>query len=208
MSNLIPIVVEQTQRGERAYDIFSRLLKERIIFIGSQIDDDIANLIIAQLLFLESEDPDKEINIYLNTPGGVITAGMAIYDTMRFIQAPISTLCMGQAASMGALLLAAGERGKRFALPNSRIIIHQPIGGVQGQATDINIHAREIIRVRQELNRILSELTGQELSRIERDTERDFIMNSPEAREYGIIDEVVEKRKSIRTAPEGEGGKD
>lgn len=194
-NTLIPIVIEQTHRGERAYDIFSRLLKDRIIFIGTPIDDDIANLIIAQFLFLESEDPDKEINVYVNSPGGVISAGLAIYDTMRFIQCPISTLCMGQAASMGALLLAAGNFGKRFALPNSRIIIHQPIGGVQGQASDISIHAKEILRIRQELNQILAFHTKQDLARIERDTERDFIMTAAEAKEYGIIDEVMEKRK-------------
>jgi len=205
-STLIPIVIEQTHRGERAYDIYSRLLKDRIIFIGTSIDDDIANLIIAQFLFLESEDPDKEINVYVNSPGGVISAGLAIYDTMRFIQCPISTLCMGQAASMGALLLAAGNAGKRFALPNSRIIIHQPIGGVQGQATDISIHAKEIIRIREDLNRILAFHTKQDPARIERDTERDFIMTSQEAKEYGIIDEVIAKRKSVR-ALKPEAGK-
>jgi ATP-dependent Clp protease protease subunit len=198
-NTLIPIVIEQTHRGERAYDIYSRLLKDRIIFIGTPIDDDVANLIIAQFLFLESEDPDKEINVYVNSPGGVISAGLAIYDTMRFIQCPISTLCMGQAASMGALLLAAGNAGKRFALPNSRIIIHQPIGGVQGQASDISIHAKEILRIREELNRILAFHTRQDLARIERDTERDFIMTAAEAKEYGIIDEVIEKRKPVRT---------
>ena len=198
-NTLIPIVIEQTHRGERAYDIYSRLLKDRIIFIGTPIDDDVANLIIAQFLFLESEDPDKEINVYVNSPGGVISAGLAIYDTMRFIQCPISTLCMGQAASMGALLLAAGNAGKRFALPNSRIIIHQPIGGVQGQASDISIHAKEILRIREELNRILAFHTRQDLARIERDTERDFIMTAAEAKEYGIIDEVIEKRKPART---------
>ena len=198
-NTLIPIVIEQTHRGERAYDIYSRLLKDRIIFIGTPIDDDVANLIIAQFLFLESEDPDKEINVYVNSPGGVISAGLAIYDTMRFIQCPISTLCMGQAASMGALLLAAGNAGKRFALPNSRIIIHQPIGGVQGQASDISIHAKEILRIREELNRILAFHTQQDLARIERDTERDFIMTAAEAKEYGIIDEVIEKRKPART---------
>ena len=198
-NTLIPIVIEQTHRGERAYDIYSRLLKDRIIFIGTPIDDDVANLIIAQFLFLESEDPDKEINVYVNSPGGVISAGLAIYDTMRFIQCPISTLCMGQAASMGALLLAAGNAGKRFALPNSRIIIHQPIGGVQGQATDISIHAKEILRIREELNQILAFHTKQDLARIERDTERDFIMTAAEAKEYGIIDEVIEKRKPART---------
>lgn len=206
MANLIPIVVEQSHRGERAYDIYSRLLKERIIFIGTPIDDNISNLIIAQLLFLESEDPDKSISLYINTPGGVISAGLAIYDTMRFIQPPISTLCMGQAASMGALLLAAGDRGKRFALPNARIVIHQPIGGVQGQATDISIHANEIIRIRKELNQILAELTGQDISRVEKDTERDFIMNSHEAKTYGIIDEVIEKRTPPQMAKAAEGG--
>ena len=194
MSNLVPIVVEQTHRGERAYDIFSRLLKERIIFIGTPIDDVIANLIIAQLLFLEAEDPDKEIHIYLNSPGGVITSGMAIYDTMQYVKCPISTLCMGQAASMGAVLLAAGNKGKRFALPNSRIMIHQPLGGFQGQATDIEIHAREILRMRQDLNKILAFHSGQKLEKLERDTERDFFMSAEEAKAYGLIDDVVTRK--------------
>lgn len=195
MSNLVPIVVEQTHRGERAFDIFSRLLKERIVFIGTPIDDYVANLIIAQLLFLDAEDPDKEIHLYLNSPGGVITAGMAIYDTMQYVKSPISTLCMGQAASMAAVLLAAGNKGRRFALPNSRIMIHQPLGGFQGQATDIEIHAKEILRMRQELNKILAHHTGQKVERIERDTERDFFMSAEEAKAYGLIDEVVTRNR-------------
>ena len=192
--NLIPMVVEQTSRGERAYDIYSRLLKDRIIFIGSSIGDEVSNLVIAQMLFLESEDPDKDINLYLNTPGGSVTAGFAIYDTMQYVKPPISTTCMGQGASMGALILAAGAKGKRYALPHSRILIHQPMGGFQGQATDIDIHAREILRMREELNQILAKHTGQPLDRLQEDTERDFFMTGDQAKEYGIIDEVVTKK--------------
>ncbi|OPY15288.1 MAG: ATP-dependent Clp protease proteolytic subunit [Syntrophus sp. PtaU1.Bin005] len=192
--NLIPMVVQQDGRGERAYDIYSRLLKDRIIFLGTPIDDEVANLIIAQLLFLESEDPDKEIFFYLNTPGGHISSGMAIYDTMQYIKPPVATVCVGQAASMGALLLAAGERGKRSALPHSRILIHQPLGGFQGQATDIDIQAKEILRLKDELSIILSDLTGQPLERIKTDTERDYYMTSRQAKEYGIIDEIILKR--------------
>ncbi|MDD4775228.1 MAG: ATP-dependent Clp endopeptidase proteolytic subunit ClpP [Syntrophomonas sp.] len=194
MSYLIPMVVEQTNRGERSYDIYSRLLKDRIIFLGSAIDDTVANLVIAQLLFLEAENPDKDINLYINSPGGSITAGMAIYDTMQLIKASVSTICVGMAASMGAFLLAAGEKGKRFALPNAEIMIHQPAGGTQGQATDIEIHARRILQMKDNLNHILAERTGQPLSRIQADTERDYFMSAPEAREYGIIDEVFAKR--------------
>jgi ATP-dependent Clp protease, protease subunit len=192
--SLIPMVVQQDGRGERAYDIYSRLLKDRIIFLGTPIDDEAANLIIAQLLFLESEDPDKDIFFYLNSPGGHISSGMAIYDTMRYIKPPVVTVCVGQAASMGALLLAAGEKGKRAALPHSRIMIHQPLGGFQGQATDIDIQAREILRLKDELNVILSNLTSQPLDKIQMDTERDYYMTTQQAREYGIIDEVFEKR--------------
>jgi len=191
---LIPIVIERDGRGERAYDIYSRLLKERIVFLGTPIDDDIANLVIAQLLFLESEDPDKDIHLYINSPGGVVTSGLAIYDTMQYIRPKISTLCMGQAASIAALLLAAGERGKRFALPHSRILIHQPMGGFQGQASDVDIQAREILRLRAELNQILVRHTHQPIDRIETDTDRDFFMNGLQAKEYGIIDEVVIQR--------------
>jgi len=191
---LIPIVVEQSSRGERAYDIYSRLLKDRIIFLGSAINDDVANLIIAQLLFLESEDPDKDIHFYINSPGGLVTAGLAIYDTMQYIKPPVSTLCMGQGASMGALLLAAGAKGKRFALPHARILIHQPLGGFQGQATDVEIQAREILRLRQELNEILARHTGQAIDKINRDTERDFYMSGLEAKEYGLVDEVISTR--------------
>ncbi|OPY12132.1 MAG: ATP-dependent Clp protease proteolytic subunit [Syntrophus sp. PtaB.Bin001] len=193
--NLIPMVVQQDGRGERAYDIYSRLLKDRIIFLGTAIDDDVANVIIAQLLFLESEDPDKEIFFYLNTPGGHISSGMAIYDTMHYIKPPVATVCVGQAASMGALLLAAGEKGKRSALPHSRILIHQPLGGFQGQATDIDIQAREILRLKNELNIILSDLTGQTLEKIQADTERDYYMTSQQAKEYGIIDVIIAERK-------------
>jgi len=188
---LIPMVVEQTTRGERAYDIYSRLLKDRIIFIGTPIDDYVANLIIAQLLFLEAEDPDKDIHLYLNSPGGLVTAGLAIYDTMQYVKPKISTLCMGQAASMAAVLLAAGEPGKRFALPHSRILIHQLMGGVQGQATDIAIHSREILRMKDEINRIIAHHSGQSLEKIEKDSERDFFMNGDQAKEYGLIDEVI-----------------
>ena len=192
--NLIPMVVEQSPRGERAYDIYSRLLKERIIFLGTPITDDIASLIIAQMLFLEAEDPDKDITFYVNSPGGVVTAGLAIYDTMRYVRCDIVTLCMGQAASMGAVLLAAGTKDKRYALPNSRILIHQPMGGFQGQATDIDIHAQEILRMRNDLNKILAQHTGQNIRKIKKDTERDFFMSAEEAKKYGIIDKVLEKR--------------
>lgn len=192
--NLIPMVVQQDSRGERAYDIYSRLLKDRIIFLGTAIDDEVANLIIAQLLFLESEDPDKEIFFYLNTPGGHISSGMAIYDTMQYIKPPVATVCVGQAASMGALLLAAGEKGKRTALPHSRILIHQPLGGFQGQATDIDIQAREILRLKEELSVILADLTNQPLEKIKADTERDYYMTSQQAKDYGIIDEIIIKR--------------
>lgn len=192
--NLIPVVVEQTSRGERAYDIYSRLLKDRIIFLGTPIDDYVANLIIAQLLFLEAEDPDKDIHLYLNSPGGLVTAGLAIYDTMQYIKPRISTLCMGQAASMAAVLLAAGEPGKRFALPHSRILIHQLMGGVQGQATDIAIHSKEILRMKDEINQILALHTRQPLDKIEKDSERDFFMNGEQAKEYGLIDEVIFKK--------------
>ncbi|MGA7279790.1 MAG: ATP-dependent Clp endopeptidase proteolytic subunit ClpP [Desulfocapsaceae bacterium] len=192
--NLVPMVVEQSPRGERAYDIFSRLLKERIIFLGTAVNDDIANLVIAQLLFLEAEDPDKDITFYINSPGGTVTSGMAIYDTMQFVKCDIATLCMGQAASMGALLLAAGAEGKRYALPNSRIMIHQPMGGFQGQATDIDIHAREILRIREDLNKILAKHTGRTIKKIATDTERDNFMSASEAKKYGIIDKVLVKR--------------
>jgi len=192
---LIPMVVEQTSRGERAYDIYSRLLKDRIIFIGTPIDAHVANLIIAQLLFLEAEDPDKDIHIYLNSPGGLVTAGLAIYDTMQYVKPRISTLCMGQAASMAAVLLAAGEPGKRFALPHSRILIHQLMGGVQGQATDIAIHSKEIMRMKDEINQILSNHCNQPLEKIEKDSERDFFMDGPQAKEYGLIDEVIFKKQ-------------
>ena len=188
---LVPMVVEQTPRGERAYDIFSRLLKERIIFLPSYIEDDMANLVIAQMLFLEAEDPDKDVYLYVNSPGGSVTAGMAIYDTMQYVKPAVSTICMGQAASMGALLLCAGAKGKRFALPHSRIMIHQPLAGVQGQATDIDIQAREILRIRDELNKILLNHTGQSLDRISKDTDRDFFMTAEQAKEYGIVDQVI-----------------
>jgi len=191
---LIPIVIERDGRGERAYDIYSRLLKERIIFLGSPIDDNVANIVVAQLLFLESEDPSKDIYMYINSPGGIITSGLAIYDTMQYIKPDVVTLCIGQAASMSAVLLAGGTKGKRFALPHSRILIHQPLGGVQGQATDINIQAREILRMRHEINTILTKHTGQPMDRIEEDTERDFYMTAQQALEYGIIDKIVEKR--------------
>jgi ATP-dependent Clp protease protease subunit len=192
--NLIPMVVEQSPRGERAYDIYSRLLKERIIFLGTPVNDEIASLIIAQILFLEAEDPDKDITFYVNSPGGVVTAGLAIYDTMRYVKCDIATLCMGQAASMGALLLAAGTTGKRYALPNSRILIHQPMGGYQGQATDIDIHAQEILRMRNDLNKILAFHTGQNIRKIKKDTERDYFMSAEEAKKYGLVDKVLEKR--------------
>ncbi len=191
---LIPMVVEQTNRGERAYDIYSRLLKDNIVFIGNAIDDNLSNVVIAQLLYLEAEDPEKDISVYINSPGGEVTAGLAIYDTMQFIRPDISTICIGQAASMAALLLSAGAPKKRFALPNSRVIIHQPMGGFQGQASDLDIHAREIIRIRGRLNEILQSHSGQTLERIERDTDRDFIMSAPSAKEYGIIDQVISRR--------------
>jgi len=192
---LVPIVVEQTERGERAYDIYSRLLKERIIFLGAPITDEIANIVIAQLLFLEAESSDREISIYINNPGGIVTSGLAIVDTMRFIKSPIATYCLGQAASMAAIILACGTKGKRKALPNARIMIHQPLGGVQGQATDIGIQAKEILRIRKRLNEILAEVTGQKLEKIEADTERDYFMTADEAKKYGIIDEVIKTRK-------------
>ena len=185
------MVIEQTGKGERSYDIYSRLLKERIIFLHDAIDDNIANLIISQLLFLEAEANDRDIYLYINSPGGVVTSGMAIYDTMQFITSPVSTICMGQAASMGAFLLSAGKKGKRFALPNSRIMIHQPLGGAQGQATDIEIQTKEILRIKRQLNQILSEVTGQKLSKIENDTDRDFFMSGSEAKEYGLIDDII-----------------
>jgi len=193
----IPYVIEQTGRGERVYDIYSRLLKDRIIFIGSPIDDHVANLVIAQLLFLEAEDPDKDIYIYINSPGGVVSAGLAIYDTMQYIKPDVSTICVGMAASMAAILLAAGTKGKRYALPHSRIMIHQPMGGVQGQATDIEIHAREIIKLKNMLNQILSKHTGQPIEKIEKDTDRNFFMSPEEAKDYGIIDEVIASRKEM-----------
>ena len=200
---LIPMVVEQTARGERAFDIFSRLLKERIIFLPTHIEDEIANLVIAQMLFLEAEDPDKDMHLYINSPGGSVTAGMAIYDTMLYVKPAISTICMGQAASMAALLLAAGTKGKRFALPHARILIHQPLGGVQGQATDIDIQAREILRMREELNRILVHHTGQSMDKIQRDTDRDFFMTAEQAKDYRIVDEVITSRPIMRPLPEG-----
>jgi ATP-dependent Clp protease, protease subunit len=190
---LIPIVVEQTGRGERSYDIYSRLLKDRIVFLGGAIDDHLSNLVIAQLLFLEAEDPDKDIHLYINSPGGVVTAGMAIYDTMKYIKSPVSTICVGQASSMGAFLLAGGEKGKRFSLTHSRIMIHQPIGGFQGQASDIHIHAQEILRLKKKLNELLAENTGQSYDKIESDTERDYFMSGEEARDYGIIDSLVSR---------------
>lgn len=191
MSTLVPIVVEQSERGERAYDIYSRLLKDRIIFIGAVIDDVIANLVIAQMLFLQTEDPDRDINIYVNSPGGTVTAGLAIYDTMQFVKPDVCTYCMGQATSMGALILAAGTKGKRLALPNSRVMIHQPWGGVQGQAADIGIQAKEILKMRDKINEILAKHTGQKLEKVQKDTDRDYFMSPEEAKEYGIIDEVI-----------------
>lgn len=191
---LIPIVIEQTSRGERSYDIYSRLLKDRIIFLGTPIDDQVANAIIAQLLFLEAEDPEKDIYLYVNSPGGVVTAGMAIYDTMQYVRPKISTICVGQAASMGAVLLAAGEKGKRFALPHARIMIHQPLGGAQGQATDIEIQAREILRMKQMLNELLAKHTGRDVEQLYRDTDRDFFMDGKQAVAYGLIDEVIASR--------------
>ena len=194
---LIPMVIEQSSRGERAYDIYSRLLKDRIIFLGTAMNDEIANLIIAQLLFLESEDPDKDINFYINSPGGLVTAGLAVYDTMQYIKPDITTVCIGQAASMGAVLLAAGTRGKRYSLPNSRILIHQPMGGFQGQASDIEIQAKEILRMKDRLNQILVKHTGKALDDIQKDTDRDFFMSGDEARKYGIIDHVIANRDDL-----------
>jgi ATP-dependent Clp protease protease subunit len=197
---LIPIVVEQDSRGERAYDIYSRLLRDRIIFLGSAIEDHVANLVIAQLLFLEADDPDKDIHMYINSPGGIVTSGLAIYDTMQYIKPNISTLCLGQASSMGALLLTAGTKGLRYALPHSRILIHQPLGGFQGQATDVDIQAREILRMREELNNILVRHTGQSYEKIEKDTDRDFFMTGEQARDYGIVDKVISRRELITPA--------
>jgi ATP-dependent Clp protease protease subunit len=192
---LVPIVVEQTGRGERAYDIYSRLLKDRIIFIGTPIDDMIANLVIAQMIFLEGEDPDRDINLYIHSPGGMVTAGLAIYDTMQFVKPDIATLCMGQAASMAAVLLAAGAKGKRTTLPNSRIMIHQPLGGTQGQATDIEIYTREMLKMREQLNQILSKHTGRTIEQIDKDTDRNYFMSAAESKEYGLVDEIIEKRR-------------
>lgn len=197
--NFIPFVVEQTGRGERAYDIYSRLLKDRIVFLGSVVGDEVANLITAQLLFLESEDPERDISFYINSPGGSVTAGLAIYDTMQYIRPDVSTVCLGQAASMGALLLAAGQKGKRYALPHSRIMIHQPLGGFQGQASDVDIHAKEILRMREELSSILVKHTGQSLKRIERDTDRDLFMTGKQALEYGLVDEVITSRLDVNS---------
>src|SRR5512139_3605260 len=196
--SLIPMVIEQTSRGERAYDIYSRLLKDRIIFLGTPIDDNVANTVIAQLLFLDADDPDKDIYLYVNSPGGVVTAGLAIYDTMNYLKSPVSTICIGQAASMGALLLGAGTKGKRFSLPHARIMIHQPMGGFQGQATDIEIHAKEILKLKDTLNQILAKHTGQTLEKIATDTDRDFFMSGEDARQYGIIDEVITKVRSVK----------
>ena len=198
----VPYVIEQTHRGERSYDIYSRLLKDRIVMLGTEIDDDVANVIVAQLLFLESEDPDKDINLYINSPGGSVTAGLAIYDTMQYVKPQVSTICVGQAASMGAVLLLAGAKGKRYALPSSRIMIHQPLGGARGQATDIEIQAREILRMRAKLNELIVKHTGQSIERVEKDTDRDFFMGATEAKAYGILDEVQNPRKVL--APSGE----
>jgi len=206
---LIPMVIEQTNRGERAYDIYSRLLKDRIIFLGAPIDDVFANVIIAQLLFLEAEDPEKDIHLYVNSPGGSVTAGLGIYDTMQYVKCPITTICLGQAASMGAFLLTAGTKGKRFALPNARVMIHQPMGGFQGQATEIDIHAREILKIREKLNQIMAQHTGQPLEKISQDTERDYFMSGEEAKAYGLIDEVI-IRSQEKSQPNGikSAGKD
>jgi ATP-dependent Clp protease protease subunit len=198
----MPYVVEQTHRGERSYDIYSRLLKDRIVFLGTPIDDDVANVVIAQLLFLESEDPDKDINLYVNSPGGSVTSGLAIYDTMQYVKPQVSTICLGQAASMGAFLLAGGAAGKRFAVPNARIMIHQPLGGFQGQATDIEIQAKEILRIKARLNDILSKHTRQPIERIEKDTDRDYFMGAGEAKEYGLIDEVIVHKKATEKKPQ------
>ena len=205
---LVPIVIETTNRGERAYDIYSRLLKDRIIFLGAPIDDIFANLIIAQLLFLEAEDPEKDINLYVNSPGGSVTAGLGIYDTMQYVKPPINTICLGQAASMGAFLLTAGTKGKRFALPNARVMIHQPMGGFQGQATEIDIHAREILKIRERLNEIMAKHTGQSLEKIAFDTERDHFMSAEEAKRYGLIDEVITRPPKLLKAVGGDTGKD
>ncbi len=205
---LVPIVIETTNRGERAYDIYSRLLKDRIIFLGAPIDDVFANLIIAQLLFLEAEDPEKDINLYVNSPGGSVTAGLGIYDTMQYVKPPINTICLGQAASMGALLLTAGTKGKRFVLPNARVMIHQPMGGFQGQATEIDIHAREILKIRERLNEIMAKHTGQPLEKISQDTERDYFMSAEEAKRYGLIDEVITRPPKFLKAISGDAGKD
>jgi ATP-dependent Clp protease protease subunit len=205
---LVPIVIETTNRGERAYDIYSRLLKDRIIFLGAPIDDVFANLIIAQLLFLEAEDPEKDINLYVNSPGGSVTAGLGIYDTMQYVKPPINTICLGQAASMGAFLLTAGTKGKRFALPNARVMIHQPMGGFQGQATEIDIHAREILKIRERLNEIMAKHTGQPLEKISLDTERDYFMSAEEAKRYGLIDEVITRPPKLLKTVSGDTGKD
>jgi len=206
---LVPIVVEQTNRGERSYDIYSRLLKDRIIFLGAPIDDMFANLIIAQLLFLEAEDPEKDINLYVNSPGGSVTAGLGIYDTMQYVKPPINTICLGQAASMGALLLTAGAKGKRYALPNARVMIHQPLGGFQGQATEIDIHAKEILKIRERLNEIMAKHTGQPIEKISHDTERDYFMSAEEAKKYGLIDEVITRQsKPLKSVDSGDAGKD
>jgi ATP-dependent Clp protease protease subunit len=202
---IIPVVIEQSSRGERAYDIYSRLLKDRIIFLGTAINDEIANLLIAQLLFLESEDPDKDINFYINSPGGVVTAGMAVYDTMQYVKPDITTVCIGQAASMGAVLLAAGSPKKRYSLPNSRIMIHQPMGGFQGQASDVAIQAKEILRMKESLNGILVHHTGQDLERIQKDTDRDFFMSGLDAKEYGIVDHVISNRDDLDAIADSEG---
>jgi ATP-dependent Clp protease protease subunit len=205
---LVPIVIETTNRGERAYDIYSRLLKDRIIFLGAPIDDIFANLVIAQLLFLEAEDPEKDINLYVNSPGGSVTAGLGIYDTMQYVKPPINTICLGQAASMGAFLLTAGTKGKRFALPNARVMIHQPMGGFQGQATEIDIHAREILKIRERLNELMAKHTGQPLEKISQDTERDYFMSAEEAKRYGLIDEVITRPPKLLKAVSGDAGKD
>ncbi|MEK7763035.1 MAG: ATP-dependent Clp endopeptidase proteolytic subunit ClpP [Nitrospirota bacterium] len=205
---LVPIVIETTNRGERAYDIYSRLLKDRIIFLGAPIDDIFANLIIAQLLFLEAEDPEKDINLYVNSPGGSVTAGLGIYDTMQYVKPPINTICLGQAASMGAFLLTAGTKGKRFALPNARVMIHQPMGGFSGQATEIDIHAREILKIRERLNEIMAKHTGQPLEKIALDTERDYFMSAEEAKRYGLIDEVITRPPKLLKAVGGDAEKD
>jgi len=203
--NFVPYVIEQTGRGERSYDIYSRLLKDRIVFLGSEVSDAVADVIAAQLLFLESEDPDKDVHLYINSPGGSVTAGMAIYDTMQYVKPDVSTLCMGQAASMGAILLAAGTKGKRFALPHARVMMHQPIGGVQGQATDIDIHAKEVLRIREELNAILVTHTGQTMKKIEKDTDRDMFLSAKQALDYGVIDQVITRRNLESTAEEKKG---